>query len=414
MSGQSAGERGEARLLVLASRPLAVPADIAEIRSLLGEPVDWTALVECTMRHGMTAQVFGRLLEAGPSEVPSDIAEAARTHIEHMRARNREVIVELVEIIDALKAGSIDIIPIKGPVLAHLVYGDATIRSFRDLDFLVRTVDVKRVIAVLHGLGHSPYPEKPPLTARQQAAIDALSGQAVLWRPGAPAAIEPHWTLAPGNLRLALDYEGLWRRSRLIGFAGRQIPGLAPEDLVLVIAVHGGKDEWSKLQAVSDLARAVARFDALDWPVVLGRAERQRCLRMLLTGMRLVERLMGMALPPAVAAACAQDRGGNALADAAADQMLNRGPTSKSIFEVSNFRYRLHDRWGDKLRYVAATLLTPRELHFGLVRLPDRLFFLYYPIKVTHDYVLLTLWLLAKRIGGVGAADRKIRARSVS
>ena len=106
MSGQSAGERGEARLLVLASRPLAVPADIAEIRSLLGEPVDWTTLVECTMRHGMTAQVFGRLLEAGPSEVPSDIAEAARTHIEHMRARNREVIVELVQIIDALKAAA--------------------------------------------------------------------------------------------------------------------------------------------------------------------------------------------------------------------------------------------------------------------------------------------------------------------
>lgn len=413
MSGQSSAERNEQRLLVLAARPLTLAADSAEIRAILQQSFDWTKLVECTLQHGVTAQVFGRLLEMRDCELPAEIAEAARTHIEHMRTGNREAIDELAEIVDALKAASIDVIPIKGPVLAHLVYGDATIRSFRDLDFLVRPADVKRAIAVLCGFGYSPYPEGRPLTARQQAANDALAGQTVLWHSGARAVLEPHWTLAPANLRLAIDYDGLWRRSRLIDFEGRQIRGLAPEDFVLVIAIHGGKDEWSKLQAVSDLARAVARFDALDWSVVLDRAEQQRCLRMLLTGMRLSERLMGMALPPAVAAACARDRGGDGLADALANLLLRHGPTSNSIFEVSRNRFRLHDRWGDRLRYVAATLLTPRELHFGLVRLPDPLFFLYYPVKVTHDYVLLPLWLLWKRIGGIGAADRKMRPRSV-
>ena len=208
MGGQNSDERSEHRLLALATRPLAVPADIAEIRAILQQPFDWTRLVEFTLQHGVTAQVFGRLLEVRDCELPSDIAEAARAHIEHMRTRNREIIIELVEIMDALRAASIDIIPIKGPVLAHLVYGDASIRSFRDLDFLVRATDVRRALAVLRGRGYGAYPEKPPLTARQQAAIDALSGQAVLWHPGAPAAVEPHWALAPGNLRLAIDYGG--------------------------------------------------------------------------------------------------------------------------------------------------------------------------------------------------------------
>lgn len=414
MSGQTAGERNETRLLVVTSRPVAMPADIAEIHAILPRPLDWTMLIKCAMRHGLTAQVFSRLLDVAESELPAEIAEAARTYIDRLRARNRELIVELFAILDALKTACIDVIPIKGPSLARLLYADATIRACRDLDFLVRHADVERAIDVLSEHGYRPYPETPALTTRQQAALDALSGQAVLWRPGARAAIEPHWALVPGNLRLAIDHDGMWRRSRLIAFEGREIRSLAPEDLVLAIAVHGGKDEWSNLQSVSDLARAIVRFGTLDWPLVLDRAERQRCLRMLLTGMRLVERLMGTTLPPAIAVACADDRSVNGLVDSAADQILVRGPTANSIFEVSEYRFRLHDRWWDGIGYVAATVLTPREHHFDLVRLPDHLFFLYHPIKVVHDYILLPIWLVLKRVRAVAAADRRIRSNRVS
>jgi hypothetical protein len=385
------------RLLVLASRPFATPTDIADIHELLAQPLDWTALVRSAMRHGVTAQAFARLNEVAESELPADIAHASRAHIDHLRTRNRELIVELFAILDAFEAASIDVIPLKGPLLAHLVYRDATIRACQDLDFLVRQGDVERAIAVLHELAYRSYSETPDLTARQEAALNALTGQALLWRPGARAAIEPHWALVPSNLRPAIDHEGMWQRSRLITFGGREIRGFAPEDLVLVIAIHGGKDEWSKLQIVSDLARAIVSFGALDWPLVLARAERERCLRMLLTGMRLVERLMGLTLPSALAVACADDRGVDALAEAAANQIYTGGPTTNSIFEVSAFRFRLHDRWWDRIRYVGATMLSPREHHFGLVNVPDRLFFLYYPIKVVHDYILLPIWLILKR-----------------
>jgi len=397
MRGRSAGQRNETQLLVLASRPFATPTDTADIHELLAQPLDWTALVRSAMRHGVTAQAFARLLEVAESELPADIAHASRAHVEHLRTRNRELIVQLFAILDAFEAASIDVIPLKGPLLAHLVYRDATIRVCRDLDFLVRQADVERAIAVLHELAYRPYSKAPDLTARQQAALNALTGQALLWRPGARAAIEPHWALVPGNLRLAVDHEGFWQRSQLIVFEGREIRGLALEDLVRVIAIHGGKDEWSKLQIVSDLARAIVSFGALDWPLVLARAERECCLRVLLTGMRLAERLMGLTLPSAIAHACAHDRGVDALAEAAANQIMTVGPTEKSIFEVSAFRFRLHDRWRDRIRYVAATMLTPREHHFGFVKLPDRLFFLYYPIKVVHDYVLLPIWLILKR-----------------
>src|SRR5260370_23988464 len=157
MWGRGAGERKETRLLVLASRPVATPTDIADLHELLAEPLDWTALVQSALRHGVTAQVFARLLEVAESELPADIAQASRAHIDHLRTRNRELIVELVAILDALEAASIDAIPLKGPLLAHLVYRDATIRACRDLDFLVRHADIKHALDVLHELAYRPY-----------------------------------------------------------------------------------------------------------------------------------------------------------------------------------------------------------------------------------------------------------------
>ncbi len=397
MQRRIAGEQNEMTLLVLASRPIAIPVDIARIQELLAQPLDWTALVRSAMQHGVTPQAFNRLLQVGEAQLPEDIAQAARAHIEQLRTRNRELIAELIAILDALEAASIEAIPLKGPVLAHLVYGDTMIRPCRDLDFLLRRADIDRAFEALRGLCYRAYPETPTMTARQERALQATAGQAMLSRPGGRAIIEPHWTLVPGNLQLAIDYEGIWQRSRFISFGDREVRALATEDLVLSIAIHGGKDQWSKLQIVFDLARTTVSSDALDWPLILARADRERCLRMLLTGMRLTEHLSGLTLPPAVAAACADDRVIDVLADLAIDQILSGAPTDKSIFEVSRFRFQLHDRWWDRIRYVGATLLKPREQHFGLVKLPDVLFFLYYPIKVAHDYLLLPIWHILRR-----------------
>src|SRR5690348_10305575 len=165
----------EMRLLVLASRPVATSADIAEIHELLARSLDWTDFVRYALSHGVAAQAFLRLLGVAQSELPPDIAHAARAHIDHLRARNRELIGQLFAVADALKAASIDVIPLKGPLLAHIVYGDATIRACRDLDLLVRRADAERALHVLHRLAYRPYFDRPELTRRQDAAVRALS-----------------------------------------------------------------------------------------------------------------------------------------------------------------------------------------------------------------------------------------------
>jgi hypothetical protein len=37
-------------------------------------------------------------------------------------------------------------------------------------------------------------------------------------------------------------------------------------------------------------------------------------------------------------------------------------------------------------------------MHYAIVKLPDVLFFLYTPIKLVHDYLLLPFWASGKRL----------------
>lgn len=394
-------ERRETRLIVLATRPVSSPVEIAQLHAALDEEIDWSAVVEIAMRHGVTAQVFERLREVAEEEIPPEIADAARTFIERLKARNREFIDELFAILDAFERASIDVIPFKGPLLASLVYRDATVRACRDLDFLVHRGAMVRAISVLRTLG---YQGQADLTPQQEAACIGLAGQAEFFRTGGAAAVEPHWAFAPSNLGLAIDYEGLWQRSQAVIFEGRRVRTFAPEDLVIALCIHGGKDEWTKLKTICDLARAVMTFTKLDWRVVVARAEQQRCLRMLLIGILLANRLMGVEFPNEVSTASARTPGALALTKIARARLFADRADGGSIFYVSHFRFWQHDRWLDRLRYVALTMATPRTVHFTMVKLPDQLFFCYYPIKLLHDYLLLPIWLLAKRISRLGAA----------
>jgi hypothetical protein len=67
-------------------------------------------------------------------------------------------------------------------------------------------------------------------------------------------------------------------------------------------------------------------------------------------------------------------------------------------FSVTRYRLRSRERLRDRALCVMRCILTPRVKHFSLVRLPRGLSFLYCPIKIVHDYVLLPAWLGLKFI----------------
>jgi hypothetical protein len=62
---------------------------------------------------------------------------------------------------------------------------------------------------------------------------------------------------------------------------------LAPEDDLLILAIHGGKEMWWRLNWACDIAAFNESHPKLDWIAILERARAQGCLRMVLLAMSL-------------------------------------------------------------------------------------------------------------------------------
>ncbi len=382
----------EHRLLLACARPRIGDDARARIAALL-EAVDWRRVVGTAEAHGVMALVLRRIGAPGVGVSPG-IAAAGDRYLAKQAERNAALTQTLKVILQAFAIKGVEAIAFKGPVVAQLAYGDAALRRYRDLDILVREKDASVACDILTELG---FRNADAFTPAQQAAVRRYSGQDIVFKDG--VAVEPHWALAPRTLSLNLDYDGLFARACDVDLGGVVVRSFGPEDLVLVLCLHGSKEEWTRLLWIADLAHMIEARPDLDWGVLLKRAREQGSLRMVLVGLILAADLLD-SIPPPVQEAIARDPEARALADRAASRLFDADRREASIYRLSAFRWRMRERSADRMRYLIRTVVTPRDIHFSLMRLPDALFSLYVPLKLAHDYALLPIWILSKRLGG--------------
>lgn len=391
-------DRIEVRCLLLALRPRLSDGEREWLRDAVHGGLDWTGLVEVALAHSVTGLLDRGLREYCADLLPEDIDNALFVHKAALTKRNQELSNELVRVADALDRAGIEALSYKGPTLAMQVYGDLGLRSFRDLDMLIHWRDRVRVREVLRGLGYLD--GAAGLSAWQLQAMHRCNGQEILFAESAEIAVEPHWDLFPNTFAIDIDYGGLWRRSQYLAFESGDVRCLSKEDMILVACLHGAKEQWWRLNWVCDVAESVANTtDApIFWRTLVERARSQNCLRALLVGVGLANRLFGVQLATELRHAIAADRRIEPLLDFVTGQKIDPthpGPPD-SLARISQLRFEIHEGVRRKLLYVLRTLFAPRPVHIGMMALPPRIDFLYYLVRAIHDYLLLPCWRLWK------------------
>jgi len=355
--------------------------------------LDWEVVVRTAYAHGITGLLCHNLLLVEPALVPGDIRDAALAHLRQCADTNRRGTAQMSLVLTALAGAGIRAVPFKGPSLATWAYGDTRLRSFRDLDFLVRAADADATIRVLEGLG---FRQRQKLSGRQWREFVRYSGQDILHGPGLP--IEPHWALAPRTMAFDFDHEELLARAVRDLMEGQPVWRFAPEDELLVLCAHGAKEQWPKLKWVADVAAFARRHPTLDWDTVIHRASAQGFARIVRIALRLAERLCSLKLPEHIGQWARSDARGLGLADAIAERFFDARPVQPTLYRLARFHWTSRERWRERARYAWRTVTQPRTQHFETLSLPDRLFVLYWPLKLVHDYVALPLWLAVKRL----------------
>lgn len=109
--------------------------------------------------------------------------------------------------------------------------------------------------------------------------------------------VELQWDILPRHFSFGLDPSRLWECLEFVSFEGKKVHSFAPEDLLLILCVHGSKHHWERLSLICDVAELVRVHQGINWEWVMKRAVSSGGKRMLFLGLSLAAELLGTTLP---------------------------------------------------------------------------------------------------------------------
>jgi hypothetical protein len=324
--------------------------------------LDWDEVLRLAEPHGMEPQLFRRL---GHEDVPRDVWNRIAATQEENAKRNLAATAELVAVLHDLEAAGIPAISYKGPVLAQQLYGDVAARRFGDLDIMVRPSQVRAVRDVLRARGYVTEMELPGWQFDQFVKIQK---EIAFIHRDTLQEVDLQWTVTERTFALRWDLRGMWARTVFVDIAGTPVRTFSPDDLALVLCVHGTTHLWERLGWLADLGALVSGLE-VDWPIVLERARQLGAERMVLASLGVADLVTGCGTPSSVAV---PDRVGR-LAEQIVDQVV-----AGLGLDVSHpdppfhpLLARLRDSRVAEARYVLRLLLTPTLGDWEAIALPS-------------------------------------------
>jgi hypothetical protein len=227
------------------------------------EPVDatrWRVVLGVVTRRRLIGSL-ARAIDDG--EWPATAEQRDQALRAQRRLCSRDLLLEreLVRTFDLLTECGIPTLVLKGPALARLVYRSPDVRSFRDIDLLVRSTDLPSAVAALERRGaRRHYPEPRP-------GYDVRFSKGVSLTTTGGWEIDLHRSLALGAFGLLIDPSPLWVDPSAIEIAGRSMPCPGISGLAAHACVHAVLGEaWPPLENLRDVATTLLHpgFDP-DW-----------------------------------------------------------------------------------------------------------------------------------------------------
>ncbi len=330
---------------------------------LRGEPAgaplagrQWALLADEAIRHHLGGLTY-RVLEDGPApgQVPGPVRERLRAAYVEGAVRNALLFRETARVAAALEAAGIPVMLLKGLHLARYVYSEPALRTMADADLMVPRGDLARAEQLFLDGGYGPVP-RPDL----EQFCTWSSHLAKLVKPGA-VDVELHWTIERPTSPFRIVPEELWARSREAVWERVRVRLLAPEDLLLHLALHVSyhhRFERAALKGLADV-QAVVRKHAgeLDWASVVARANAWGASSFVYATLCLAGRILAVPVPAPVLVELRHDAGDERMVRLA-ERYILEPPVAlpRPYLELARSRRPL-EQWRTILRHV----FLPRE-----------------------------------------------------
>ncbi len=385
----------EHQLLLCCARLRLAPKDRERLRALVADSgLNWGEVLRETRRQSIVPFLYRHLHGACADLVPTKVLDQLREEYVRAAARSMSLAAELCAITKLLEGQGVAALPYKGPVLALQAYGDIALRTFTDLDLLVRRSDVARAREILCSRGYAPIDE---LTPSQERAILRLEHNLPLVNSTGDILVELHWSVAPAAFTFPIPMEGLWWRATPMSLGGEPVRGISVDDLMLLLSVHGVRHAWSAVEWISGIAELIRQPGSVRWDRVIRDAEQLHVARIVRLGVALANRLLDAPIPAPVARWIDDDLRIPRLVAWVAARLFtptdcHSAPQQWAVFQ---FEMAVKDGAREQIRDGFRRVMYPSGNDWEAAGLPDVLFPLYHvlrPFRLLARYLRHAVW----------------------
>jgi hypothetical protein len=367
-------------------------ATTERLHRLLQGDLDWEYVLHMASQHWIMPFLFWHLRAVDSQAVPQGTLNVLREHFYDNAGHNLLLTGELLKLLKLFNQHGIAAIPYKGPALAAFVYENLSLREITDLDILVHRQDMLKVKKLMLSHGYRrEYPDCQ-FTPRQELAFihSPVAFHYIFRNEEESIEVEIHWELRAPNFDYPLPLEPLWSRLQPISLVGTTVLGFAPEDLLVLLCLHGAKHHWSNLEWVCGVAELLRVHVDMDWQQIMicaGTADARRIVRL---GLLLARDLLDAPLSPAILREARSDKVARVLAAQVQEKLFQESAplslASQFRASMNSFRFyiQLKESWSGKLssvRQYARLLTYPNPVDLAFLPLPPSLYFLYHLVR---------------------------------
>lgn len=357
-------------LLCCARRDVASEAQ-SQIHTLLEVGIDWPTALDLSDRHGLTPFLWWHLGERFAEAIPQNILTSLETAFLTNARHNLKLTHEIHKVIRVLESRSVQVVPLKGPLLSAQLYGNLALRQSTDIDLLIGRADVTKAAELMLAAGYS-------CTVHLRGAKQNLYVKHLCeleFRTADGLAVELHWDIVPRYCSLQLDFDRYWREWGDTNVPANRINSLAPEALFLLLCAHAAKHRWNRLLWLADINAFLQQQSEPEFlELVLHDARKIGAERLVLVTLSLTHLLLGTSLPEALAARLREDTRVCAISRQISGDLVRLFEPGKIALHYSFLEIR--ERWLDRLRYVWRFWMCPGQGELAAVCLPE----VFYPI----------------------------------
>jgi hypothetical protein len=215
------------------------------------DDTDWATLRREVRQHRLTGLLLAGV-DAGLA--PATAAQRDDLVADQVQAMSGALLLEdlLLEVVDLFEQRGIEVRALKGTAVAHLDYPQPEMRSYGDVDVLVRPQQIDHAVQVLveHGLER--------LYPAPAAGWDRRWAKGITFRTCDGTELDLHRTFATPPLGLRLDTDDLWSSAQGFAVADRHVLALSRELRLLNAAFSAAVGDtvasWPTLRDIAQLA----------------------------------------------------------------------------------------------------------------------------------------------------------------